>query len=123
MGAGLGGATASVEAQEGKLALNFAPVGPGKGSEELLANGHVEQVLLRWGDPILAGAPAFDLNNQSAAAQAQQFGYNCDFLGYFPLPRGSDDPEHGHGERIDPRWAALTELIEPTDPSKTDRRA
>ncbi len=37
--------------------------------------------------------------------------------------RLADDPEHEHGERIDPRWAALAELTEPTDPSNTDRLA
>lgn len=31
--------------------------------------------------------------------------------------RLADDPEHTHGERIDPRWAALSELTEPSDPS------
>jgi uncharacterized protein len=37
--------------------------------------------------------------------------------------RLADDPEHGHGERIDPRWAALAELTEPTEPSNTDPQA
>jgi len=37
--------------------------------------------------------------------------------------RLADDPGHEHGERIDPRWAALAELAEQTEPSNTDRRA
>jgi secreted PhoX family phosphatase len=47
------------------------------------------QVLIRWGDPVLPGAPAYDPANQSAAAQALQFGYNNDFLGLHALPAGN----------------------------------
>lgn len=52
-----------------------------------MPEGYRAQVLIRWGDPLASNAPAFRLDAQSAAAQAEQFGYNCDFVGFFPLPR------------------------------------
>ena len=43
------------------------------------------QTLIGWGDPIFQGAPGLNLNSQSKATQEQQFGFNCDFVAYFPL--------------------------------------
>src|ERR671937_892952 len=52
--------------------------------------GYVADVLIRWGDPLFKNAPAFDPNDQTAAAQRLQFGFNCDFVGYFPLHAAGD---------------------------------
>lgn len=72
---------------------------PYGGDDILVADGHEAQVVLRWGDPILANAPAFDPLNQTAAAQERQFGFNCDFTAFFPLPStgaaGSGDVQRG----------------------------
>lgn len=57
--------------------------------------GYNANVLLRWGDAVEAGAPAFDPMNQTAAAQAKQFGYNCDYIGFLPLPAGSTNGDRG----------------------------
>lgn len=60
-----------------------------------VAEGYDADVLLRWGDAVVKGAPAFDPRGQSATTQVLQFGYNNDFVGYTPLPYGSADPSHG----------------------------
>jgi hypothetical protein len=52
----------------------------------VVSPGYTIDVLLRWGDPVAEDAPAFNPNRLTANAQAQQFGYNCDFIGFMPLP-------------------------------------
>jgi secreted PhoX family phosphatase len=48
--------------------------------------GFTWQPVIRWGDPIFNAAPDFDLNNQTAAAQEQQFGYNNDYSDILEIP-------------------------------------
>ncbi|MDR6505150.1 PhoX family phosphatase [Arthrobacter oryzae] len=48
--------------------------------------GFTWQPVIRWGDPIFKDAPAFDLNNQTAAAQEKQFGYNNDYTDIIEIP-------------------------------------
>ncbi len=53
-----------------------------------IADGYEADILLRWGDPITADAPAFDVMNQTAAAQLKQFGYNNDYVGFAEIEPG-----------------------------------
>jgi uncharacterized protein len=55
-----------------------------------VAGGHDARILLRWGDPIMADAPDFDVMNQSAEAQLKQFGYNNDYVGFLPLDESGE---------------------------------
>ncbi len=64
---------------------NFEELAAGNDETHHIAQGYDAQILLRWGDPVTADAPAFDVYNQSAAAQLQQFGYNNDFVGFVPM--------------------------------------
>lgn len=57
--------------------------------------GYYARTLIRWGEPLSADAPVHNVWEQSAAAQSQQFGYNCDFVGYLPLPLGSNASNRG----------------------------
>ena len=65
--------------------LSFRSVPPNRIDTVIVPNGYDWDVVVRWGDPVVDGAPAFQLDNQSAEAQAQQFGYNCDYVSVLPL--------------------------------------
>lgn len=81
-------ATTDTASKSGKAArgLRFTAVAPNLTDAVVIPDGYAQNVVIRWGEPILRGAPAFDPDNQTAAAQAAQFGYNNDFLALLPLP-------------------------------------
>ena len=54
----------------------------GNDEKHHIAEGYNADILVRWGDPITADAPDFDVMNQSAEAQSKQFGYNNDYVGF-----------------------------------------
>ena len=69
----------------GRSRLTFTAVPPGTDDRVTVPEGYDSAVVVRWGDPVLPDAPAFDFDNQTAEAQAKQFGYNCDFVAFFPM--------------------------------------
>ncbi|MEM9623963.1 MAG: PhoX family phosphatase [Pseudomonadota bacterium] len=75
--------------------FNFAEIQRGSDHTHHVPEGYDTDVLLRWGDPLFADSPAFDPTAQTAAAQARQFGYNCDFIGFVPLPQEAGQPPRG----------------------------
>ncbi|RII11317.1 hypothetical protein DSC45_28935 [Streptomyces sp. YIM 130001] len=88
--------------KHGKAArgLRFDAVAPNTDDTVTIPSGYDQNVVIRWGEPILRGAPRFDADHQTAAAQAGQFGYNNDFLSLLPLgPGHGHGPRHGHHER------------------------
>ncbi|WP_128984092.1 PhoX family protein [Streptomyces roseicoloratus] len=111
---------------DGARGLRFRPVAPNTADRVTVPAGYSQNVVIRWGEPILRGAPAFDPDRQTAAAQAGQFGYNNDFLSLLPL-RGEPhrqvlvanheytdeilmfrgyDPDDPTREQVETAWAA-----------------
>ncbi|HWB20475.1 MAG TPA: PhoX family phosphatase [Phycisphaerales bacterium] len=82
-----------------------------------VAKGYRADVVVRWGDTIQGKPRPFDPANLDVRDQSHQFGYNCDFIAFFPLPQGSDqteDTNHGllcvNHEYTNPylMWSGLT---------------
>ncbi|QIY97163.2 PhoX family phosphatase [Streptomyces sp. S1D4-11] len=113
-------------AEKAARGLRFSPVAPNTADAVTVPGGYGQNVVIRWGEPILRGAPAFDPEHQTAKAQVGQFGYNNDFLALLPLPgeRGRQllvanheytdevlmfrgyDPANPTREQVEVAWAA-----------------
>ncbi|WP_400158485.1 PhoX family protein [Arthrobacter sp. BPSS-3] len=83
-GAGL---AAAAKAGFGPSKLQFTAIAPVDAAVDSLTvpAGFTWQPVIRWGDPLFADAPDFDVDHQSAAAQARQFGYNNDYTDILPI--------------------------------------
>ena len=70
--------------------LAFTGIDPVSAEADALAvpTGYQWTSILRWGDPLFAGSPAFNPNRPDAEAQELQFGYNNDYLDILVDPRG-----------------------------------
>jgi uncharacterized protein len=93
--AGLLPGAAAAESASSTPSFRFEEVTAGADDRHYVADGHAADILIRWGDPVLPGAPPFDPHHQTKEVQAKQFGYNNDYLGYFPLPGAAIPAEHG----------------------------
>ncbi len=69
-----------------KLRFTAIPSVPADVDAVTVPAGFTWQPVIRWGDPIFKGAPAFDLNSQTAAKQEKQFGYNNDYTDILEIP-------------------------------------
>ena len=76
-------AAAPADAAAGGV-FDFAELGVVDDETHHVADGYDADVLIRWGDPVLADAPEFAPATQGPEAQAKQFGYNNDFIGFIP---------------------------------------
>lgn len=86
---------AADKARAATSAFSFTEVAAGIDETHHVAAGYDVDILIRWGDPVFADAPAFDPMKQTADAQTRQFGYNNDYVGYVPLPDAADPAASG----------------------------
>nr|WP_120491749.1 PhoX family phosphatase [Corynebacterium lactis] len=86
---GAAGSTAAAPKGDSPEGMRFAPVSPNKEDAVVVADGYEQNVLIRWGDPIHEGGPAFDFDKQTAANQKVQFGFNNDFAGLIKAADGT----------------------------------
>ncbi|SEA46685.1 PhoX family protein [Microbulbifer marinus] len=93
------GATAGLLPGCGKSArhtrenLSFSEIPHTLDARHHLPKEYSANVLLRWGDPLVASAGSFNPATLTASEQEKRFGYNNDFIGYMPL-----DDKAGPGE-------------------------
>jgi uncharacterized protein len=102
--AGAGGAAAAASIVSGSASaagpyapgeLTYDAVAPNGDDQITLPAGFTHDIVISWGDPVVPGAPAFDLGNQTQAAQEMQCGFNHDYLAFLPLPIGSASSNSG----------------------------
>ncbi|MBJ7415347.1 MAG: PhoX family phosphatase, partial [Niveispirillum sp.] len=86
---------ASAAGKQAGFGFNFEELTRGIDAKHHVAPGYDADVLIRWGDPLFADSPDFDPYKQTADSQLKQFGYNCDFTAFYPLPQGSSSADHG----------------------------
>lgn len=123
--AGFPGSSAANPAHASGAGMQFTPVQPNQRDEVVTPGGYRQSVLIAWGDPVIEGAPDFDVDNQTAEAAAQQFGFNNDFAGLLDHPVDADrmvyvasheyttepqmhpgyDPENPTEEQVKIAWA------------------
>ncbi|OZD56808.1 PhoX family protein [Rhodococcus sp. 06-1460-1B] len=65
--------------------VDFVAVEPNTEDAVVVPDGYEQGIVIRWGDAVVAGAPAFDFDKQTGAAQEKQFGFNNDFAGLLPI--------------------------------------
>ncbi|MGC8470063.1 MAG: alkaline phosphatase PhoX, partial [Acetobacteraceae bacterium] len=85
-GAGQAWAAGAVTASS----LDLAPLDPRPLLDDRVGPGLVRSVLLRWGDAVLAAAPAFTPDHPSVEAAGQQFGWDGVVAGITVPPPAGD---------------------------------
>jgi secreted PhoX family phosphatase len=70
-----------------RITGDFRPVRPNNDDLVVVPTGYLNEVVIRWGDPVLPGAPTFDVMSQTPEHAALRFGYNNDYIGVLQTGR------------------------------------
>ena len=86
-----GAATLAEPAAAQTSSLPFGAIAPATSDVDLMRvpAGYRWDAIIRWGDPLFSGTANLTAGGTTAAAQAKQFGYNCDYLDIIPDPGSS----------------------------------
>jgi len=63
----------------------FPELAAGVDETHHVADGYVADIVIRWGDPLSKGMAPFDPARLTGEEQAKRFGYNNDYIAFFPL--------------------------------------
>lgn len=74
----------SGEAEAATGTLSFTPVPETLKDGLFVPDGYVADIVIRWGDPLVAGLGPFDVRNQTPEDMAKRFGFNNDMIAIFP---------------------------------------
>ncbi|MEU1972335.1 PhoX family phosphatase [Microbacterium sp. NPDC019599] len=104
-------------AKPGTAGLAFQPIAPVAASVDAFTvpEGFTWQPIIRWGDPLFARTPAFDIAAQTPAAQAEQFGYNSDYLDIVADPSGKTGVLVNNHEYVNPNIMFPTAATTPAE--------
>ncbi|MEV7620458.1 PhoX family phosphatase [Microbacterium sp. NPDC089321] len=117
--AGATGAGAAF-ARPGRAGLPFSAIPPVPADVDAFTvpDGYTWKPIIRWGDPLFSRTPAFDIRNQTPKAQAEQFGYNSDYLDIVADPSGKTGVLVNNHEYVNPNLM----FPETTDAAELRRR-
>ncbi|WP_152044557.1 PhoX family protein [Aureimonas psammosilenae] len=108
--------------------FSFTEVAAGVDDKHHVAEGYDADVILRWGDALFPDSPEFDPANQSPEAQARQFGYNNDYVGFIPIDGSSEhgllvvNHEYTNEHLMFPGIVKLVEEADKDDPGKMTQK-
>ena len=105
---GGGGSTTSSPTPAAPGAISFKGVPVSSDDAIIVPEGYTAEAMYKWGDPILANAPAFKGDaSETSSDQEKQAGDNHDGINFFPFP-GTDGNSRGilamNHEYINPEY-------------------